>query len=222
MNNITGFTFYASYHESLKDLEEKDRKEMLIAIVDYVFEDQEPNFNGFKKTIWTLIKPNLTTSKNKSKNAKKETEPNQQKNKNKSNENQKEINDLIDKDKDKELDIDIDIDKDNNIDTTTIFTYVEKNFGRTLSPIEYEKINSWLSLYEEEVIKYAISVAIMNNKKTFNYVNGILNNWKSCGYKTLQEIKDNEVRQRPKIEIDPEKKEIFDYDWLNDPDNDLK
>lgn len=105
--------------------------------------------------------------------------------------------------------------------TTNIYEYVERNFGRTLSPIEYEKINGWLSSYEEEIIKYAIELCIMNNKKTFNYVNGILNNWNSCGYKTLQEIKDNEIkRQRPTIEFDPEKKEIFDYDWLNDPDND--
>lgn len=105
--------------------------------------------------------------------------------------------------------------------TTNIYEYVERNFGRTLSPIEYEKINGWLSSYEEEIIKYAIELCIMNNKKTFNYVNGILNNWNSCGYKTLQEIKDNEIkRQRPTIEFDPEKKEIFEYDWLNDPDND--
>ena len=32
------------------------------------------------------------------------------------------------------------------------------------------------------------------NKKTFSYFEGILNNWKSCGYKTLQEIKDNDIK----------------------------
>lgn len=131
------------------------------------------------------------------------------------------------KNSDEHIEIEIELknkDKNNNLETTTttnIYSNIESNFGRTLSPMEYETIKSWLSSYEEEIINYAVRIAIMNNKKTFNYVNGILNNWKSCGYKTLQEIKDNEVRQRPKIEIGPEKKELFDYDWLNDPDNDL-
>ena len=54
----------------------------------------------------------------------------------------------------------------------------------------------------------------MNNVKTFKYVEGILNKWKSCGYNTLEEIKEKEVK---KNQIDNNGiKELFDYDWLND------
>ena len=112
--------------------------------------------------------------------------------------------------------------EENNLLTTTtnIYTIVEQNFGRTLSPIEIQRIDEWSSSYDEEIIKYAISIAVMNNKKTFNYVNGILKNWKSAGYKTIQEIKDNEIRRKPEhMELDPIIAEIVDYNWL-DGDND--
>lgn len=100
--------------------------------------------------------------------------------------------------------------------TTTnnnIYDYIEENFSRTLSPVEITTIDEWLSWFKEDIIKYAIKISILNNKKTFNYVNGILKNWKSCGYKTLQEIKDIETKREEKEE---KKFELFDYDWLNE------
>ena len=90
--------------------------------------------------------------------------------------------------------------------------------------MEYETIESWLSSYEEEIINYAVRIAVMNNKRTFNYVNGILKNWKANGYSTLQDIKDHEEKpthQPISEEKQKELDEIFDYDWLNDSDNDL-
>lgn len=118
---------------------------------------------------------------------------------------------------------------DNNLQTTTnnIFNYIEQNFGRTIAPIEYETINNWLSLsFEkndiEKIICYAVKIAVMSNKRTFGYINGILNNWIGCNYLSYQQIIDNEIKKKPeKKEMSTEEKEIFDYDWLNDPDNDL-
>lgn len=66
MANIKAFSFYLSYHEALKDLPTEDRKLMLLAIDDFVFEDKKPQLKGVNKIIWTLIEPNLTTSKNRS------------------------------------------------------------------------------------------------------------------------------------------------------------
>ena len=110
------------------------------------------------------------------------------------------------------------IDKNSLLITTTkdIYNYIEENFGRTISPIEIEKIDEWLSLYEPEIIKHAISIATLNNKRTFNYVNGILNNWKTAGYKTLQEIKDNEFTKELSDEKQKELNEILDYNWIED------
>lgn len=109
--------------------------------------------------------------------------------------------------------------------TNNIFNYIEQNFGRTIVPIEYETINSWLSLsFEkndiEKIICYAVKIAVMSNKRTFGYINGILNNWIGCNYLSYQQIIDNEIKKKPEIkEMSTEEKEMFDYDWLNDPDN---
>ena len=94
-------------------------------------------------------------------------------------------------------DSDSDSDNDNKTDlllTTTIYGYIEENFGRTLSSLEVIKIDEWLLSFNKEIIKYAIEKAVLNNKRTFSYVDGILKNWKSCNFKTLQEIKDTEIK----------------------------
>lgn len=121
--------------------------------------------------------------------------------------------------------------KDNNILLTTtednnIYNYVESNFGRSLSPIELEKIGLWSSEYKDEILKYAIQIAVMNRKATFAYVDGILKNWKAKGFETLDEIKENDLygvfathkkEKSSEPEIDTE---IFDYNWLEDDDHD--
>ena len=118
--------------------------------------------------------------------------------------------------KDKDKDIIKDKDKD-----ITIYQYIEQNFGRPLAPLEFEKINNWLSSLSfeendiEKIIRYAISVAVMNGKRTFNYVNGILNNWMGKNFKTYADIIENERPTRNEND-NVEFSEIFDYDWLND------
>ena len=96
-----------------------------------------------------------------------------------------------------------------------IYEFAEKNIGRMLTPIEYEKIDIWKNNFDDEIIKYAIQIAVLGNKKTFNYINGILNNWKSKGFKTLQEIKDNDIKIKKQEEIEiPNWME--DYNWLEE------
>ena len=112
------------------------------------------------------------------------------------------------------------IDKNSLVTTTiSIYEYIESNFGRTLNPIEIEKIDNWLLSFNEEILKYAVEISSLNNKKNFNYINGILRNWKTAGYKTLKDIKDNELsKQKEKMEH-KEYKELFDYDWLNEEES---
>lgn len=108
MANIKAFSFYRSYYEALKEVPEKDKKDIIFAIINYVFEDKKPKFKGTNKIIWTLIEPNLNTSKNKSngnsgapignQNARKHWE-NEEKNnsiKKQSKNNQNSTNDIID------------------------------------------------------------------------------------------------------------------------------
>ena len=106
--------------------------------------------------------------------------------------------------------------KINNNITTTIYDVVEQNFNRTLTPIEYQKIEEWLLYYQPNIIRYAIEKAVYNNKKTFSYVSGILNNWKTMGYNTIEEIKNNEEIQQANQSFNKTKKVEVTPNWLNE------
>lgn len=86
----------------------------------------------------------------------------------------------------------------NSSSSDEIINFIENNFGRTLSSYEFEKINCWLNEFNSDIVKHAIELSILNNKRTFAYIEGILKNWKSCGYKTLDDIKSEDVTPKPK------------------------
>lgn len=90
MNKIEQFTFFKNYFEIIEELEnENDKKDLIFAIVNYIFKDIEPTLNGTKKIAWLGIRTGLITSKNRAWNAK--SKPNQNEIKSKSKGNQKEI-----------------------------------------------------------------------------------------------------------------------------------
>ena len=86
----------------------------------------------------------------------------------------------------------------NSSSSDEIINFIENNFGRTLSSYEFEKINCWLNEFNSDIVKHAIELSILNNKRTFAYIEGILKNWKSCGYKTLDDNKNEDVTPKPK------------------------
>lgn len=86
---MNGFTFYNNYYELIKYLDDKDRLEMYDAVFKYMFDNEEPSFEGIKKGLWINIKMPLDTSKNKGKSGS-ISKQNQTKIKTKSNKNQKE------------------------------------------------------------------------------------------------------------------------------------
>ena len=70
---------------------------------------------------------------------------------------------------------------------SNIFELVEKNIGRSISPIEYEVINKWD--YDPKVIELAIRESILNNAKTIKYMDRVLFNWEQNGIKTEEDAK---------------------------------
>lgn len=83
-----------------------------------------------------------------------------------------------------------------------IYSKFENEFGRSLSPMEYETINRWISSgVKEELIVEALREAVINNVRNLRYIDKIIYEWTK---KTI----------RPKEESE----ELFDYDWLEDTD----
>ena len=115
----------------------------------------------------------------------------------------------IDIEKDIEIDIDIDIEKE-------LYKFIEENFGRTLNQVEIEQIQKWLLLYDIEIIKEAIKTALLQNKKNFKYITGILNNWQG---KTLEEIKEEKKDNKPEWYGKEISKEQIDNEELEELEN---
>ena len=96
--------------------------------------------------------------------------------------------------------------------TNQIYDVFEKEFGRTLSPIEYEIINAWQdSNINEETIILALKEAVYNGVTNLRYIDKILNEWGKKGIKTQEDLDNSRHVFKPKQEI-PED----DYDWLTD------
>lgn len=93
-----------------------------------------------------------------------------------------------------------------------IYDIFEKEFGRTLSPIEYEIINAWQdSKIDEETIVLALKEAVYNGVTNLRYIDKILNEWGKKGIKTQADLDSSRKVFKPKQEISD-----VDYDWLTD------
>lgn len=60
-----------------------------------------------------------------------------------------------------------------------VFDMIQVEFGRQLSPIEYQKIGDWFQKdgYDPDVVKEALKEMILNNVYSLNYMDRILLNW---------------------------------------------
>lgn len=97
-----------------------------------------------------------------------------------------------------------------------IYGVFEKEFGRTLSPAEFQKIREWISLgYEEDVIIDALHEALDANKKSIRSIDKILlkktarKDIQKEGYSAISEGWNKDIEKT--IQIASEK-------WVNDDD----
>lgn len=108
----------------------------------------------------------------------------------------------------------------NNVDNSksNIFEVIEKEFGRTLSPMEYEIIKAWLdSNITEELINEALKEATFNGVSNLRYIDKILYEWGKKGIKTKKDVEANKKNRR--VEKKEEKDvdlDIMDWDWFDD------
>lgn len=99
---------------------------------------------------------------------------------------------------------------------TNIYDIFEKEFGRTISPMEYEIIGAWLDNgTSEETIILALKEATYNGVNNLRYIDKIISEWSKKGIKTQEDVEKSRISFKQKKEIKP-KNEILEYDWLND------
>jgi len=105
---------------------------------------------------------------------------------------------------------------------SNIFEVIEKEFGRTLSPIEYEIIKAWLDNdMSEELIKEAIKEATFNGVSNLRYIDKILYEWGKLGIKTAKDVENHRKKRAQKKEEETDSNidlDIVDWDWFDEDD----
>ncbi len=104
--------------------------------------------------------------------------------------------------------------EEKTIDNSDLYSIFEKEFGRTISPLECQIIKGWIDdNIPHELILEGLKEAVYNGANSFRYIEKILYDWRKKGYKTKEDVMNAKEKYR---ESKKEVKDIFHYDWLND------
>ena len=97
-------------------------------------------------------------------------------------------------------------DSDSDIKKQTAVDFYQQNINY-MTPFEFQKLQDYKDM-DEELIILAMQKAILSNKRNFNYIDGILKNWKAKGIRTVIQAKQEEQefknKNKPKQETDKE------------------
>lgn len=94
-----------------------------------------------------------------------------------------------------------------------IYSIFENELGRTLSPLEYEKIKEMVTSYGQELVVEALKEAVYNRANNLRYIETILSEWNKKGYKSKVDIlRDRENYRKKKTD----NIKLPDIDWLNE------
>ncbi|MCD8501740.1 MAG: DnaD domain-containing protein [Bacillaceae bacterium] len=100
-----------------------------------------------------------------------------------------------------------------------IYQMFEEEFGRPLSPIEYESLTMWLDQdhYDPTLIKQALMEAIVSGKRNLRYIDRILVEWTRNGIKTVEQAREYGKKFRKHQYTNANKSKTLKrptYDWL--------
>ena len=105
--------------------------------------------------------------------------------------------------------------KRNSLDSS-VFDFIQKEFSRTLGPVEIEIIKAWISDgNSDEIIKEAVKEAVFNGVYNLRYIDKILFEWGKKGIKSKEDVEKNRKNRRV-VEEEKEEEEFFDYNWFED------
>ena len=104
-----------------------------------------------------------------------------------------------------------------DISNSNIFEIIEKEFGRTLSPMEIEIIKAWIeNNTSEELIKEALKEATFNGVSNLRYIDKILYEWGRKKVTCVEDVerlrKERNKKDDKEPDIDPS---ILD-NWLDE------
>ncbi|WP_265457628.1 DnaD domain-containing protein [Enterococcus sp. HY326] len=110
-----------------------------------------------------------------------------------------------------------------------IYQSFEEEFGRPLSPIEYQRIGQWLEedSYQPELIQLALREAVLNQAYNLNYVDRILLAWQKKNITTKAQVQQEQQKRKdallkkeaPELSREPLPK-VSLHNWLKEEPRD--
>lgn len=222
---VNSFTIYKEYYELITLLSEREQQELLLAITKYMFEDIEPTLNSKQTKIFNNLKRPLDKSKEQSKRKQNknqtETKKNPKENQTETKKEPKESRSSNQTETHQDVPVTVNV----NVNVKDSYSYLEEQFGRTLSPLEYKLMAKWHSWFSDDVINYAIDKTIKNGARALSYTEAIINSWHDKGFKTLRECELENKEDKPEWfnkQIEEEKASDEDIKKLEEALNEYK
>lgn len=106
-----------------------------------------------------------------------------------------------------------------NTENSNIFDVLEKEFGRKLTPMEFEISKAWLDNgISEELIKEAIKEASFSGVANLRYIDKILYEWGKNDIKTAKDVESNREKRKKDNDKSPEDvdMDIVDWNWFDE------
>ena len=216
MGKKDSFVLYTDQKAVIDKLSNEQAGKLIKAIYTYIETEKLPKLD---MTLDLVITPFITTIDRDKKKYEEisKIRANASKSKQKK---QKITNDNKCNDSDNDSDSDSDNDSDNNNNDVVsdscvdglqeVVTFYEKNIGM-LTPFGLEVLSDYAKDMSSALIIFAMQKAVEANKRTIQYIKGILNNWHKKGIKTLIEAKKEDeefkriTQKQTKTEIKPQK-----------------
>lgn len=100
-----------------------------------------------------------------------------------------------------------------------ILLFIEKELGRPLNSMEIKTITGWQeNKIDETLIKEAVKIAIGDGVYSLKYIDKVLFDWSSRGFKTIDDLKKQEdnYNQTNENNDDVSFSVVEDWNWLDD------
>ena len=115
---------------------------------------------------------------------------------------------------------DIKTTKDDNDDKNKkqdFFAKFQASFGHSLSGMDYEIINAWLTAgFTEELILGALGEANYNGAVSLRYIDRVLYEWKNKGFKSMNDVKKHMQSRDDDNESSLFETQVMEYNWLDE------
>ena len=106
------------------------------------------------------------------------------------------------------------INSETNKENENIYSYIEKELGRTLNSVEIKTIEGWInSNIALDLIKEAIKNALNMGVYSLKYVDKMLLDWQSNGIRMVEDLNKENNKEETDETLDFETE---DWDWLDD------